>query len=337
MPAPKFQLDFSNLPQKLDHENGNSLPQFSISGLPFTGTLNFPASSHKFTSANLDDQGEIGRGMYGTVNKMLHRETGNEVAVKRIPATTVNTEDRKRLEMELKTITACDDCDNIVKCYGAIFAEGCCWICMELLDISLDRLYKDIYAKNQILPEDLVGFIAASTVNALNYLKHKNIIHRDVKPSNILLDRKGSIKLCDFGIAGCLVDSIARTRDVGCRPYMAPERLSEGKYDIRADVWSLGISLIEICTGSFPYASWTTPFEQVDVVVNGDPPVMRADKYSIELVSFVNLCLVKDKKSRPKYDVLITEKFYLKYNDLLTDPLQKQFIGQIVAETIKDE
>jgi mitogen-activated protein kinase kinase 4 len=60
------------------------------------------------------------------------------------------------------------------------------------------------------------------TVKALNYLKEDlKIIHRDVKPSNILLDRRGNIKLCDFGISGQLVDSIARTRDAGCRPYMA--------------------------------------------------------------------------------------------------------------------
>ncbi|KAK0397441.1 hypothetical protein QR680_002129 [Steinernema hermaphroditum] len=334
MPAPKFELDFSSLPQQIDRDNGNSLPMY-MPALPSTGTLTFPASSHKFTSANLIDLGEIGRGMYGSVNKMVHRETGNEVAVKRIPATTVNSEDRKRLEMELTTITACDDCDNIVKCYGAIFTEGCCWICMELLDISLDRLYKNIYAKNQILPEDLVGFVAASTVNALNYLKHKKIIHRDVKPSNVLLDRKGSIKLCDFGIAGCLVDSIARSRDVGCRPYMAPERLSEGKYDVRADVWSLGISLVEICTGRFPYSCWATAFEQVEVVVNGDPPVMTADKYSIDLVSFVNLCLIKDKNSRPKYDVLIKEQFYLKYHNLISEPSQRDLIGQIVADFIE--
>ncbi|TMS37000.1 hypothetical protein L596_004032 [Steinernema carpocapsae] len=306
-----------------------------MSGLPCTGTLTFASSSHKFTSANLVDKGEIGRGMYGTVNRMVHRDTGNEIAVKRIPATTVNSNDRKRLEMELKTIAACEDCDSIVKCYGAIFAEGCCWICMEILDISLDRLYKEVYAKDEKLPEELVGSIAASTVNALNYLKRKNIIHRDVKPSNILLDRNGSIKLCDFGIAGCLVDSIARTRDIGCQPYMAPERLSEGRYDVRADVWSLGITLVEICTGQFPYSSWTTPFEQVASVVNGDPPVMTSDsKYSIELISYVNLCLIKDKNSRPKYDDLMKEHFFCKYNLLISEPSQREFVGRIVASIV---
>lgn len=94
---------------------------------------------------------------------------------------------------------------------------------MELMDTSLDKFYKFIYEKlKKRIPEPILGKIALATVNALNYLKEElKIIHRDVKPSNILLDKGGNIKLCDFGISGQLVDSIARTKDAGCRPYMA--------------------------------------------------------------------------------------------------------------------
>lgn len=94
---------------------------------------------------------------------------------------------------------------------------------MEIMDTSLDKFYKFIYEKlKQRIPEVILAKITVATVKALNYLKEElKIIHRDVKPSNILLDRGGNIKLCDFGISGQLVDSIARTRDAGCRPYMA--------------------------------------------------------------------------------------------------------------------
>ena len=96
----------------------------------------------------------------------------------------------------------------------------------------------------------VIGKITVATVKALNYLKEKlKIIHRDVKPSNILLDGDGNIKLCDFGISGQLVDSIAKTRDAGCRPYMAPEKIDPQRnkgYDVRSDIWSLGKIICEI-------------------------------------------------------------------------------------------
>lgn len=116
---------------------------------------------------------------------------------------------------------------------------------MELMDVSLDKFYKTVYKNpSKSIPEDILGKIAACVVKALNHLYGKKIIHRDVKPSNILVNRAGEVKLCDFGISGILVNSVAKTYDAGCKPYMAPERLLPDKsgagYDIRSDVWSLG-------------------------------------------------------------------------------------------------
>uniref|UniRef100_A0A914XFP1 mitogen-activated protein kinase kinase n=1 Tax=Plectus sambesii TaxID=2011161 RepID=A0A914XFP1_9BILA len=213
-----------------------------------SGKLKFsPEQFYDFTASDLEDQGEIGQGAFGNVIKMRHRLSNISMAVKRIRST-VNEREQKQLLMELDAIMKSESCPNIVQFYGAIFREGDCWICMELMDTSLEKLYKYVFEKlNETIPEDIIGNVTVHTLTALSYLKdHLKIIHRDVKPSNILLDRRGHIKLCDFGIAGQLVDSIARTRDAGCRPYMAPERLSlsTNSYDVRSDVWSLGITLV---------------------------------------------------------------------------------------------
>ncbi|KAF0304873.1 Dual specificity mitogen-activated protein kinase kinase 4 [Amphibalanus amphitrite] len=276
-----------------------------------------PNQVYQFTAEDLDNLGEIGCGNFGTVNKMFHRASGTVMAVKRIRSTVEETE-QKQLLMDLQVVMKSNDCPYIVQFYGAIFKEGDCWICMELMDTSLDKFYKFIYEHGHSrIPENILGKITVATVKALNYLKEQlKIIHRDVKPSNILLDRRGNIKLCDFGISGQLVDSIAKTRDAGCRPYMAPERIDPTKtrfYDVRSDVWSLGITLFELATGQFPYPRWNSVFEQLTQVVSGDPPRLAScdngNTFTAEFVDFVNTCLEKDESRRPKYNTLLQHAF----------------------------
>ncbi|VDN58701.1 unnamed protein product [Dracunculus medinensis] len=307
-----------------------------------SGRLKFsPDSIYDFTSADLIDEGEIGRGNFGSVNRMLHIKSNKILAVKRIRSNTVNRIEQKRLLMELEAIMN-SRFENIVQFYGAIFREGDCWICMELMDLCLEKLYKIVYEKqNRILPENIIGYVAVSTVNALDYLKeHLKIIHRDVKPSNILLSRKGFIKLCDFGIAGHLIDSIAKSQDAGCRPYMAPERLqSNDPYDVRSDVWSLGITLFEISTGRFPYVAWDSPFQQLQEVVNGEPPIMPPGLYSAQLVTFVNHCLIKGKEERPKYRDLKSMEFFKNYfaTNEEESVCAKMVIGMFVQEALNSD
>ncbi|XP_071552821.1 dual specificity mitogen-activated protein kinase kinase 4 isoform X2 [Panulirus ornatus] len=279
-----------------------------------------PELQVEFTADDLRDLGEIGRGGFGTVNKMVHRKSNTIMAVKRIRST-VDEREQKQLLMDLEVVMRSNDCPCIVQFYGAIFKEGDCWICMELMDTSLDKFYKFIYEQmHERLPENMLGKITVATLTALNYLKEKlKIIHRDVKPSNILLDKRGNIKLCDFGISGQLVDSIAKTRDAGCRPYMAPERIDPARargYDVRSDVWSLGITLMELATGSFPYPKWNSVFEQLTQVVQGEPPRLSPNEngntFSEEFVCFVNTCLIKDEISRPKYKQLLEHEFVIR-------------------------
>jgi hypothetical protein len=184
-----------------------------------------PDKSYEFKDSDLSDLGQIGYGEFGTVHKVLHTPSQTLMALKRIGPTVGNQRERKKVLKELDFVLECQDYEYVVKFYGVKFNSepADCLICMELMDTSLEKFYKFVYKeKGEEIPESILGKIVVATVNALNYLKEEHkIIHRDVKPSNILVNRKGEIKMCDFGISGKLVDSIAASRDAGCQLYMA--------------------------------------------------------------------------------------------------------------------
>ncbi|VDO87677.1 unnamed protein product [Heligmosomoides polygyrus] len=262
--------------------------------------LVFPPDTreYRFEFKDLEELGSLGNGSFGTVKKMRHSSTGTLMAVK-VRSSGVDDvascRSMKRLQQEVDAIKSASNCKQIVQFYGITFHEVCgVHVCMELMDISLERLYMAVHDLGYpAFDENTLGSVAINTIIALNHMKSQyHIIHRDVKPSNILLNRKGEVKLCDFGICGYLQDSVAQTQDAGCRPYMAPERLmtfSKG-YDIRSDVWSLGISMVEVANFAFPYPGFTTVplFAQLDLVVHGDAPMRLPFAFLSVLTSVKN-------------------------------------------------
>uniref|UniRef100_A0A8D0GSS0 Dual specificity mitogen-activated protein kinase kinase 7 n=1 Tax=Sphenodon punctatus TaxID=8508 RepID=A0A8D0GSS0_SPHPU len=220
-----------------------------------------------------------------------------------------NKEENKRILMDLDVVLKSHDCPYIVQCFGTFITNTDVFIAMELMGTCAEKLKKRIQGP---IPERILGKMTVAIVKALFYLKEKHgVIHRDVKPSNILLDDRGQIKLCDFGISGRLVDSKAKTRSAGCAAYMAPERIdppdpTKPDYDIRADVWSLGISLVELATGQFPYKNCKTDFEVLTKVLQEDPPLLPSNMgFSVDFQSFVKDCLTKDHRKRQKYNKLL--------------------------------
>ncbi|XP_014220761.1 dual specificity mitogen-activated protein kinase kinase 6 [Trichogramma pretiosum] len=266
---------------------------------------------------DLDIICNLGSGAYGIVDKMKHKLSGTTMAVKRIPVS-YNQLEEKRLLMDLDITMRSSACPYTVQFYGALFREGDVWICMEVMDTSMDKLYDKVYNNGLNIPEDVLGKIAFSVISALHYLHSElKVIHRDVKPSNILINRQGQVKICDFGISGYLINSIAQTIDAGCKPYMAPERIDPtgdpSHYDIRSDVWSLGITLFELATGRFPYDNWVTVFDQLKQVVKDDPPKLPECCFTPAFEEFINKCLTKDYNMRPNYVQLLELEFLKKY------------------------
>jgi len=313
-PGLKIIMDQGPAASSGESESGAGSSLGPPRNLDTSTTITIGEKTFVVAADDLEAISELGRGAYGVVEKMRHRITGTVMAVKRIPLTT-NSIEQKRVLMDLDISMRTASCPFTVQFYGGLFREGDVWICMEVMDISLDKFYPLVFAKGEKMPENILKIITYGVVQALHYLHSVlHVIHRDCKPSNMLVSRQGQVKMCDFGISGYLENSVAKTIDAGCKPYMAPERIDPSgdpsAYNVRSDVWSLGISLIEVATGVFPYPRWGTPFEQLKQVVIGDPPRLPIDSgFSPEIQDFVVQCLQKDFTKRPAYPALLAHRF----------------------------
>ncbi|RGP68067.1 ste ste7 kinase [Fusarium sporotrichioides] len=305
---------------------------------------------------------ELGKGNYGTVYKVKHAKRslprfGQGLSRKPPPVQysqsdpspvrpaedstdgqsnsgdgttgTVMAMKEMRLELDdakfttiLKELVILHECISpyIIDFYGAFFQEGAVYMCIEYMDGgSIDKLYAGG------IPENVLRKITYSTVMGLKSLKDEHsIIHRDVKPTNILVNTRGQVKICDFGVSGNLVASIART-NIGCQSYMAPERISgggyaqagnaDGSYSVQSDVWSLGLTVIECAKGAYPYPPEvsSTIFSQLSAIVEGEPPAMPDEGYSDTATDFVRSCLHKIPKQRPTYAMLLKHPWLIDF------------------------
>ncbi|KAI6658646.1 Dual specificity mitogen-activated protein kinase kinase 7-like [Oopsacas minuta] len=282
----------------------------------FTGKLKVSTSEISpeisFSEDDIELQDEIGGGVSGTVYIVEHRTSKLKMAAKKM-RWKPHQEEQKRILMDLE-IMSIQKSPFIVFYYGSLVVNDNVWLYMELMDTCLDKVLK----RHGPLPEQIVANVVIATLNALHYLKSvHDIIHRDVKPSNILINKKGNIKICDFGISKQLVESCVETRGAGPIAYISPERLDIDmkEYDVRADVWSLGISVIELLTGKLPYSHCKSDIEVMTRIVQEPPPRLpEILSVSQECKRFIELCLTKDYTKRPKYQVLLeTSEFVKRY------------------------
>ncbi|XP_065415232.1 dual specificity mitogen-activated protein kinase kinase 5 isoform X1 [Chrysemys picta bellii] len=244
----------------------------------------------------------LGHGNGGTVYKAYHVPSGKILAVKLIPLD-ITLELQKQIMSELEILYKCDS-SYIIGFYGAFFVENRISLCTEFMDGGS----LDVYRK---IPEHVLGRIAVAVVKGLTYLWSLKILHRDVKPSNMLVNTRGQVKLCDFGVSTQLVNSIAKTY-VGTNAYMAPERISGEQYGIHSDVWSLGISFMEIQKNQ---GSLMQPLQLLQCIVDEESPVLPVGEFSEPFVHFITQCMRKQPKERPAPEDLMGHPFIMQYND----------------------
>ena len=273
------------------------------------------AMFQNITSADIKHLKNIGSGSSGTVQKVIHIPTGDPMAIKRVQLSG-DILTSKQVGMEMSIMKKCAS-KYIIEYYGVFMQDSEVVLCMEYMNYgSLEYLYKSFGA----FPEQIACDINAVVVDALSHLKTFGITHRDIKPSNILVNSSGEVKVCDFGVSGTLVNSIADSF-VGTSLYMSPERVLGESYTDAADVWALGLTLIELLEGRFPIVkdSNNDPsapaviFESLSRIVDGPAPKLDQENlFSTECVEYVKLCMQKDYKLRIRVLELSKQPFYRK-------------------------
>ncbi|XP_051832445.1 serine/threonine-protein kinase 4 isoform X2 [Antechinus flavipes] len=246
---------------------------------------------------------KLGEGSYGSVFKAIHKETGQVVAIKQVPVES----DLQEIIKEISIMQQCDS-PHVVKYYGSYFKNTDLWIVMEYCGAG--SVSDIIRLRNKTLTEDEIATILQSTLKGLEYLHFMRKIHRDIKAGNILLNTEGHAKLADFGVAGQLTDTMAKRNTVIGTPFwMAPEVIQEIGYNCVADIWSLGITAIEMAEGKPPYAD-IHPMRAIFMIPTNPPPTFRKPElWSDNFADFVKQCLVKSPEHRATATQLLQHPF----------------------------
>uniref|UniRef100_A0A4W6DX34 non-specific serine/threonine protein kinase n=1 Tax=Lates calcarifer TaxID=8187 RepID=A0A4W6DX34_LATCA len=267
----------------------------------------------------------IGKGTYGKVYKVLNKTDGSKAAVKILdPIHDIDEE----IEAEYNILKALSDHSNVVKFYGMYYKKDIkcgdqLWLVLELCNGgSVTDLAKGMLRRGDRMDEAIIAYILHEALMGLQHLHINKTIHRDVKGNNILLTTQGGIKLVDFGVSAQLTNTrLRRNTSVGTPFWMAPEVIAceqqlDSTYDARCDVWSLGITAIELGDGDPPLSD-LHPMRALFKIPRNPPPTLhQPELWSDDFNDFICKCLIKDFELRPN----------------VLDLLQHVFIKQIVGK-----
>ncbi|XP_035016983.1 mitogen-activated protein kinase kinase kinase kinase 4 isoform X1 [Hippoglossus stenolepis] len=258
----------------------------------------------------------VGNGTYGQVYKGRHVKTGQLAAIKVMDVT---EEEEEEIKLEINMLKSYSHHRNIATYYGAFIKKEPAgqdhqlWLVMEYCGAgSVTDLVKK--TKGNCLKEDWIAYICREVLRGLSHLHSHHVIHRDIKGQNVLLTENAEVKLVDFGVSAQLDKTIGRRNTFIGTPYwMAPEVIAcdenpDATYDYRSDLWSLGITALEMAEGAPPLCDMH-PMRALFLIPRNPPPKLKSKKWSKRFLSFVDNCLVKNHLHRPTTDALLRHAF----------------------------
>ncbi|KAK1438544.1 hypothetical protein QVD17_04353 [Tagetes erecta] len=257
---------------------------------------------------------EVGYGASATVYRAIYLPNNHVVAVKSLDLERINS-NLDDIRREAQTMSLIDH-PNVIRAFCSFVVNQNLWVVMPFMaEGSCLHLMKSAYPDG--FEESAIASILKETLKALEYLHQQGHIHRDVKAGNILLDTNGVIKLGDFGVSACMFDTGDRQRSrntfVGTPCWMAPEVLQPGSgYDFKADIWSFGITALELAHGHAPFSKYP-PMKVLLMTIQNAPPGLDYDRdkrFSKSFKELVAMCLVKDQTKRPTAEKLLKHSFF---------------------------